>query len=227
MSSTRLPGKVLADVCGEPMLALLVRRLQASSELDGIVVATSTDEGDDPIEELAGELAVSTHRGPRDDVLSRFAGAAAGHAGPLVRVTADCPLIDAAVVDDVIGLFRSTDGCDYASNIEPRTFPDGLDVEVLSPATLAAASGLAVDAADREHVTTVIRSNPERFKSASLVCGEDLGDIRWTVDTEDDLEFVRQLVSRLDRRRHAAGMAEILAAVRQEPSLADYRGRRG
>jgi len=209
------------------MLTLLLTRLQRAHKIGDVVVATSTDGDDDPIEKLAGELAVRVYRGPRDDVLTRFAGAAVGHEGPLVRVTADCPLIDPTIVDDVLALFRTTPGCDYASNIEPRTWPDGLDVEVLSPEALQAASELAVTPEDREHVTTVVRRNADRFKSTSLVCNENLGDIRWTVDTLDDLEFIRQLVSRMGRHRYTAGIREILEAVRAEPSLADLHGRRG
>jgi len=228
MSSTRLPGKVLADVCGEPMLELLLRRLAGSHQLERIVVATSTERDDDPIEQVARDLSVGVHRGSRDDVLSRFLGAAAGHAGPVARITADCPLIDAEIVDAVISVFLTTSGCDYASNIEPRTCPDGLDVEVLSQDALETAAALALELAEREHVTTVIRRDPKRFKSASLACeGDGLGNVRWTVDTDDDLAFVRQIVARLGTRRHSAGLQEILAAVRAEPSLADYFGRRG
>jgi len=226
MSSTRLPGKVLADVGGEPMLALLLHRLKTSREIERITVATSTDAVDDSIEELARDLTVEVHRGPRDDVLSRFAGAVAGHTGPVARVTGDCPLIDAEIVDQVVALFRGTPGCDYASNVEPRTYPDGLDVEVFSPEALEAAALQALNPFEREHVTVVMRQHPERFRSASLTCEEGLADVRWTVDTDDDLAFVRQVVARLGRRRYAAGLQEILAAVTAEPSLADYRGRR-
>jgi spore coat polysaccharide biosynthesis protein SpsF (cytidylyltransferase family) len=224
----RLPGKVLADVGGEPVLALLLRRLRRSRDIERIVVATSTDPADDRIEQVARGMSCDVHRGSRDDVLSRFAGAATGHAGPLARVTADCPLIDSVIVDAVIDLFCGTAGCAYASNIEPRTYPDGLDVEVFSSEALGVVAAGAVDPQDREHVTPAIRRDPHRFRSASLVCEEEqLGDVRWTVDTHDDLEFVREVVARLGPRRYTAGMREILEAVRREPSLTNYGGRRG
>ena len=226
MSSTRLPGKVLADVGGEPMLALLLQRLKRSRQLERIIVATSTDLDDDRIEHHARDLGVEVHRGPRDDVLTRFAEAAAGHRGPVARLTADCPLIDPEIVDQVIALFRATPECDYASNIDPRTYPNGLDVEVFSSEALEAAAALAVDPYDREHVTVVIRQQPQRFGSVSLTCEDGMAGVRWTVDTDDDLVFVRQVVARLGTRRYAAGMREILAAVTEKPSLADYRGRR-
>jgi spore coat polysaccharide biosynthesis protein SpsF (cytidylyltransferase family) len=227
MSSTRLPGKSLADVCGEPMLALVLRRLQRSSAVERIVVATTTDPIDDEVEDVVRGLGFDVYRGSRDDVLGRFAGAATDHRGPLARVTADCPFIDPAIVDQVIDLFRRTAACVYASNIEPRTYPDGLDIEVVSADVLREVAATAIEPEDREHVTAAIRREPLTYPSAALVCDEQLGGLRWTVDTKEDLEFVRQVVTRLGPRRHSAGMREILAAVRDEPSLADYHGRRG
>jgi spore coat polysaccharide biosynthesis protein SpsF len=227
MSSTRLPGKSLADVHGEPALALLVARLGRAETLERIVVATSTDPHDDPVAELAGGLECEVHRGPRDDVLTRYVEAAGERPGPFVRITADCPLIDPEVVDGVVRLHAESQGAVYASNIEPRTFPVGLDTEVVSREALLRVSADAGDPADREHVTLVIRRDPERYPRVNLVHDPDLSHLRWTVDYEDDLEFVRLLVERLGERRHEAGLDEVLAAVRQEPSLAGYRDRRG
>jgi len=227
MSSTRLPGKSLADVGGEPMLGLLLRRLRRSHEVERIVVATTTASDDDPIEELAREMGEEAYRGSRDDVLSRFVGAAAGASEVVVRLTGDCPLIDPDLVDDVIRLYRRTPDCQYASNIEPRTYPDGLDVEVLSHEILERVGAETEDAHDREHVTTAIRRELHRLPSAALVCEPDLGELRWTVDTREDLEFVREVVRRLGLQRHTAGMSEILEVVQRDPSLAEYHGRRG
>jgi spore coat polysaccharide biosynthesis protein SpsF (cytidylyltransferase family) len=227
MSSTRLPGKSVADVGGEPMLVLLLRRLERARELERIVVATSTEPADDRIEEAVRETACDVYRGSRDDVLARFLGAAAGHAGALARVTGDCPLIDPELVDEVIRLFHRSPDCVYASNIEPRSYPDGLDIEVFSSATLEQLASDTDDPYHREHVTSAIRHDPQRYPSAALVGDEQLGNLRWTVDTMEDLEFVREAVARLGPRRHSAGMREILQAVRRDPSLADYKGRRG
>lgn len=217
MTSTRLPGKTLADVCGEPMLTLLIRRLRHASEVGRIVVATTTDPDDDPIEKLGHVLSFEVFRGGRDDVLGRFVGACDGHAGEAVRITGDCPLVDAGIVDEVIRLFHATDGCVYASNIEPRTYPDGLDVEVVACSTLRALADETDVAEEREHVTLAIRRNPERFPSVALVHDPDLGDLRWTVDTAEDLELVRRLVSMLGPNRYSAGLEEILAAARTRP----------
>ena len=209
------------------MLALLLRRLQRSHEIERIVVATSSEPADDLIEGVARTSGCEAYRGPRDDVLARFVGAAEGASGALVRVTGDCPLIDPDVVDELIRLFHHTPGCVYASNIEPRTYPDGLDVEVLSPEILRQVAAEADDPYDREHVTTAIRRKLQRLPSAALVCEEQLGELRWTVDTSEDLDFIREVVGRLGPRRHEAAMLEILAAVRTEPSLVAYHGRRG
>jgi spore coat polysaccharide biosynthesis protein SpsF (cytidylyltransferase family) len=227
MSSTRLPGKVLADVEGEPMLALLLRRLEQASSVGEIVVATSDAPSDDPLEALARSIGVRVHRGPLDDVLARFVGAAAGHDGPVVRITGDCPLTDPHVVDAVLKCFASTPGAGYGSNVEPRTFPDGLDVEVFSPDALRRADELATDAADREHVTTLMRRRPDLFPVASVTAPEPMGELRWTVDDRDDLEFIRAVVGRLGAQRHTATMADILTAVRRAPSLAGPDGLRG
>jgi spore coat polysaccharide biosynthesis protein SpsF (cytidylyltransferase family) len=227
MSSTRLPGKTLADVNGEPMLALLLRRLSHARRTDGIVVATSTDASDDPIARLALNLGMGVSRGPRRDVLERFLIAIGDRDGPIVRITGDCPLVDPAIVDDTVERFLSVSGCAYASNIQPRTFPDGLDVEVFDVAALRAVAREPLDSDDREHVTSAIRAQPERFRQAAVVCACDLGELRWTVDEPEDLEFIRALVRRLADRREQAGLAEILSAVHDEPSLAAFHGRRG
>lgn len=227
MSSTRLPGKTLAEVDGEPMLRLLLRRLGRARRIDRIVVATSTDALDDPIVGVAIDAGVAVSRGPRLDVLERFLLAIGDHQGPIVRITADCPLIDPAIVDDTVERFLSVDGCAYASNIQPRTFPDGLDVEVFDAAALRAVGREPLEIEDREHVTSAIRAQPGRFPQAKLVAARNLGELRWTVDEPGDLEFVRTLVLRLAGRRHEAGLAEILSAVRAEPSLAEYHGCRG
>ncbi len=209
------------------MLLLLLRRLSHARRIDGIVVATSTDASDDPIDAVASSAGVAVSRGPRRDVLGRFLLAIGDRKDPIVRITADCPLIDPSIVDDTVERFLSVAGCAYASNILPRTFPDGLDVEVIDAAALRAVGREPLEIADREHVTSAIRAQPERFRQAAVLGACNLGELRWTVDEPEDLEFVRALVRRLGARRHEAGLVEILSAVRAEPSLASYRGHRG
>ena len=150
------------DVCGEPMLAFQLRRLALASTVERTVVATSDRPDDDQIVRVARDAGAGSHRGPLDDVLTRVAGAAEGHDGEIVRLTADCPLTDPALVDQVVELHRSA-AVSYASNVEPRTFPDGLDVEVVSAAALREAAETVEDPLDREHVTTAIRRDPDHF----------------------------------------------------------------
>jgi spore coat polysaccharide biosynthesis protein SpsF len=226
MSSTRLPGKTLAEVGGQPMLALLLGRLSRARHVSEIVVATSTDPIDDPVARVAAELGIRIGRGPRDDVLARFLLIVGARAGPVVRITGDCPLIDPWVVDATVECFLATPGCAYASNIEPRSFPDGLDVEVVDADALRAIGREPLATVDREHVTSAIRIDPERFPTASLSQPENLGELRWTVDEPADLDFVRAVIGRLGDRRYEAGVDEILAAVRQEPSLITMGGAR-
>jgi len=227
MSSSRRPGKVLADVAGTPMLELMLRRLAAVEDVDELVVATSDARDDDRVAEVAAPLADRVHRGSLDDVLGRYVGAIGDRRGPVVRLTADCPLIDPGLVAEVVRRYATSPGCRYASNIDPRRFPVGLDTEVFDADALRETAAETDDPYDREHVTVALQRDPRRFGHASLVGEEDLGEVRWTVDFEDDLEFVRRLADRLGPRRLEAGWREMLAAVRAEPSLADFRGRRG
>lgn len=194
--STRLPGKVLADVGGMPMLAFQLRRLLPMARREGwtVVVATSDLPGDDPVADLGGDEGVAVVRGSEADVLRRFAQAAdAFPTDTVVRLTGDCPLTDPAVVAAVVALHRST-GADYTSNVLPRSFPKGLDVEAMSSTALRAADAAATAAADREHVTPYLYRHPERFRLANHSSGRDLGEEWWTVDSAPDLERVREIV---------------------------------
>jgi len=212
MSSSRLPGKVLADIGGEPSLSLLLARLSRAESLEEIVVATSEEPGDDPVAAVAKRSGARAYRGPLDDVLGRFAGAIGDHDGVVVRITADCPLVDPALVDGVAGLLDGD--AVYASNVEPRSFPVGLDVEAVRAETLRELARTATDPGDREHVTIAIRRDPDRYPREALLSGrDDLSDLRWTVDTTEDLERVRGIVNALGDRRHEAGWEEMLAAT--------------
>ena len=192
--STRLPGKVLQDLGGRPMLRFMLDRLRALDDVD-VVVATSTLGRDDAVADVADRAGCRTVRGPEADVLGRYSIALdESPAEHVVRLTADCPLMDATLVEQVIGAHLAADA-DYTSNVFPRSFPKGLDVEVVRAAALKAAADEASDQAEREHVMPFIYRRPERFRLATVRCLEWLGAERWTVDTADDLEFVRELVA--------------------------------
>jgi len=219
MSSTRLPGKVLAELGGDTMLAQVVRRLRAARRIDEIVIATSTGDDDDPVAREAGRLDTGLHRGSVSDVLARFHGAARAYrAEAIVRITADCPLIDPEVVDRVIGAL--TDAVDYASNTHDRSFPRGLDAEALHRDTLERIARLGSSAAAREHVTAFVMEQPALFRIAQVGAAHDDSDLRWTVDTADDLAMVRGLYAELGLGAVARPYREVVAAVRARPELA-------
>jgi spore coat polysaccharide biosynthesis protein SpsF len=194
--STRLPGKVLQEISGRPMLRFMLDRL-VTLNVDARVVATSTLPRDDAVADIAHDAGWGVVRGPEDDVLARFMVALDAHpAAHVVRLTADCPLSDPQLVDQVIT--RHLDcNADYTANVFPRMFPKGLDVEVVRAGALRAAGVEATDAGEREHVTPFVYRRPERFRLANLRNETGIGDERWTVDTADDLAFVRELVARM------------------------------
>lgn len=222
MGSTRLPGKVLVELAGLPMLAQQLRRLRRCTLADAIVVATTTHPGDDAIVELARREDAAWFRGSEEDVLSRFVGAARqSHADVVVRVTADCPLIDPLVTDRVIDeLVRHPGSCDYASNVLRRTYPRGLDAEALFFDTLQRVDRLAVSAQAREHVTMLVYAErPTLFLCRSVEDEANNADLRWTVDTAEDLRVVRTLYDALGLGERCAPYEETLGYARAHPEL--------
>lgn len=202
------------------MLERQIARLGRASTLDGILIATTTNATDDPVEGLSGRLGLPVFRGSEEDVLSRYAGAAAmADAEIVVRTTADCPLIDGAVVDSVVRALAA-DGSDYASNVAARTFPRGLDVEVLTRAALKRCAALARSRPAREHVTWFIHTEqPSLFKCSSVTSPVDASDLRWTVDTPEDLAMVRTIYAGLRLAERHLAYPEILSWVRARPEL--------
>lgn len=196
MGSTRLPGKVMLPVLGRPLLDWHLTRLARATQIDRIVVATSDDDRDDPIVELCRSLDIAFFRGSESDVLSRYAGAAAAFgAATVVRVTSDCPLIDPGIVDQVISTYGARRSeVDYMT-LDRDDFPRGLDTEVFSHAALAAADRVALDPAEREHVTPHIYRRPERFRCGTVENGERLGAHRWCVDETADYELVSRIIA--------------------------------
>jgi spore coat polysaccharide biosynthesis protein SpsF len=197
MGSTRLPGKVLKPIARRPMLAFMLERLR-TADAGPLVLATSDDARDNPVAALGRECAVPVVRGSEADVLSRFVLALDAFPSEcVVRLTADSPLADPDVITDALALHARL-GVAYTSNSLLRTFPDGLDVEVVDVSALREADACATRADEREHVTPYLQRHPDRFPIAQLDSGSDLGHLRWTVDERDDLERLRALVSRVD-----------------------------
>lgn len=224
-TSTRLPGKVLMDVSGEPMITHELRRLLAATQLDDVVVATTGSPTDDSIIEIAEKEGVRWFRGSEHDVLSRYVNAAReARADVVIRVTADCPLLDPAVVDSVVAsLDRATD---YASNVMRRTYPQGLDAEALHRDALERIDRLAVTEAAREHVTwLIVRERPELFVKRSVEAPTDDSDLRWTVDVGADLELVRGLYRELNLAEQRLSYESVVRHVRAQQQLADLNRR--
>ena len=217
MTSTRLPGKVLLPLGGETMLSRLIYRLRRAEACDAIVVATTDNSTDDPVAELCARLDVPCTRGSEHDVLGRYVAAAAQHdAERLVRVTADCPLLDPAIVDQLVEEHASS-GCDYVSNMLPPTWPYGMAVEVFSHAALISAHECATKASDREHVTPYIYGHPERFELRNVRNPTDLSGHRWTVDTPADYELVSRLFDAVYPGNPNFTLADLLATIAQHP----------
>jgi spore coat polysaccharide biosynthesis protein SpsF (cytidylyltransferase family) len=196
MGSTRLPGKVLADLDGEPLLAHVLRRAGAAASVDEVVLATTREPRDDALLSVAEAADVRIVRGSEDDVLGRYTVAAdAALADIVVRITGDCPLLDPAVVDTVVESLEKS-SADYASNILQRTFPKGLDVEALHHDVLTRVARLASSVAAREHVTWFIREErPDLFVRRSVTTEDgDWSELNWSVDSSEDLERVRALL---------------------------------
>lgn len=217
MTSTRLPGKVLLPLAGEPMLMRLMERLRRVQRADGIVIATTTNASDDPIAALCAQQGVPCHRGSELDVLSRYADAARLHAADVVvRITSDCPLIDPALIDQLIAVYEEGDS-DYVSNMLPPTWPYGMAVEVFSATALAQAHAEATQDAEREHVTPFIYWHPQRYRLRNVASPVALSHHRWTVDTPEDYELVRRLFDHLLPTNPHFTQADVLALLDAHP----------
>jgi len=239
MSSSRLPGKILADIAGQPMLTRVFTRTSRAKTLDDVIFATTTDPSDDPVAEYCDFSGIPFTRGNLFDVLDRYYQAASqAKADVVVRITADCPIIDPDLIDDVVNaVISDQSSVDFAANRLPppwsRTYPIGLDVEACTFKVLKKAWKSATETFHREHVmpyfyegVKLITENrtlqtgvsPRGFNIALLHHTTDFGDYRWTVDTPEDLEFMRQIYSRFDGRNDFS-WKEVLDLVHDEPQL--------
>ena len=218
-NSSRLPGKVLLDLEGRTVLERVVERVARARRVDEVVVATSTAEHDGRIAELCLKKDIKVFRGSLDDVLDRFYQCARSRqADAIVRITADCPLIDPAVINQVVGAHLAG-GADYTCNTMPETFPDGQDVEVFSFAALERAWKEAALGSEREHVTSYLRKNPGLFKLRNVACGRDLSTQRWTLDNEEDYALIKAVYAALHPKDPFFGMEGVENFLRGRPEL--------
>ena len=219
MRSSRLPGKVLLPARGKPMLAHLVERLRRVPSLDAIVLATTINAADEPLAEFSRAQGILCHRGSEDDVMQRVIGAAeAAGADLVVEITADCPIIDSGIVEQVIRMFREN-RCDYASNAHVRSYPDGMDTQVFSLATLRRSAAMTSDPLEREHVTLHIRRHPELFPPVHLVAPpeEHWPELGLTLDEEGDYRLLKTLIEHFGDANPYFTCREAIAALRARP----------
>jgi spore coat polysaccharide biosynthesis protein SpsF (cytidylyltransferase family) len=218
MSSTRLPGKVLADLAGKPLLYHVVQRAKQAASLQDVLVATTDRPADDQIAQACASMGFSCYRGSEDDVLDRYYQAArCAQSDVVVRLTADCPLLDPHVIDRVVTVFLEGD-FDYVSNTIEPSYPDGLDTEVFSAQALERAWREAKLKSEREHVTPYIWKQPALFRLHCVKHEPDLSALRWTVDEPEDLEFVRRVYAALGSTT-VFGMQEVIALIERRPDL--------
>ena len=224
MGSTRLPGKVLTNLCGHSVLAHVLNRVGACPSVDEIVVATTVDTIDDPIVNAASALGVAVFRGSESDVLARYYLAAQQHAADVVvRVTSDCPLFDSNVLEQMLAAFfagRSEDAPpDYLSNTLKRTFPRGLDAEIFTFQALKSAYDNAKAEYEHEHVTPYIYQNPELFMLKNFAGSADNAHHRWTLDTPQDLALITEIYDSLYRPGHIFTTEQVLLLLENRPEI--------
>lgn len=228
MGSTRLPGKVLRPLSGRPMLARIVERVRACPKIAAVIVATSDRDADEPIRQMCAAEAIDCFAGSEHDVLDRFYRAAVRAGGdPLIRITADCPLVDPALLGELVALYE-TGGYDHvgvatgagALFLGRGRFPDGLDAECFSLAALERAWREAASAPDREHVTPYIWRHKELFRCGQLTSTNDYSQLRWTVDNETDFEVIAKIYDALYRPSAPFLMDDVLRYLAAHPELA-------
>jgi spore coat polysaccharide biosynthesis protein SpsF len=217
MRSTRLPGKILRDIAGEPMLARVVERSQRAATVDEVVVATSELADDDIVERLCSDRSWVCFRGSETDVLDRYYRAAiAFRADLVVRVTSDCPLIDPRLIDEHVNLLlRHWTEVDFVTNMVKQTYPLGLAVEVMPMDVLARMKRMSQTDMLKEHVTTLAYVEPGWFQIDHIMHPVDLSHLRWTVDTAEDLELVRKIFQHFGHGRFS--WEEVLPVLEQHP----------
>jgi spore coat polysaccharide biosynthesis protein SpsF len=221
MGSTRLPGKVLRPIAGRPVIERIAERLAHCRELDEVVVATSVEPRDDAVAALAGRLGLRCVRGSEHDLVERIVlTASSTDADAVVRITADCPLVDPGLVDRVVQRWRESGGAlDYVSNVFPATYPDGLDVELITRATLERLERDAREPSFRDAPTSYIWAHPAAFRIANVAHDANLRGLRWTLDYPEDLAFIDAVFRELGRDDVVFTMREVLDLLRRRPEL--------
>ncbi|MFN0014461.1 MAG: cytidylyltransferase domain-containing protein [Saprospiraceae bacterium] len=228
VGSSRLPGKVLLDILGQPLLLRMLERVQAASLVGSVVVATTTDPADDPIETLCFEHGLPCYRGSVHDLLDRHYQVGLLHSADAVaKIPSDCPLIDPAVIDRVFRFFWENH-CDYAGNLHPATYPDGNDVEIIAMTALHRAWTEARRSLEREHTTPYLWENPHLFHTENIAWETGLNysmSHRWTIDYPEDYSFIRTVYEHLYPEKPLFTLQDILDLTHNHPAIFSLNSR--
>jgi spore coat polysaccharide biosynthesis protein SpsF len=219
MTSSRLPGKVLLKAAGKSMIEHLVNRLKNVPSLDGIVLATTTNEADNELEDLSKALSIYCYRGSEDDVMNRVIGAGESYgADVLVEITGDCPIIDPQIVEQVIRIFNANQ-CEYVSNAHVRSYPDGMDTQVFRLKTLKRSAAMTNDALDHEHVTLHIRNHPELFSQLHIVSPPETHwpELGLTLDELKDYELLKKIIEYFDSTNSLFSCRDVVMLLKEKP----------
>ncbi len=223
MASTRLPGKIMKEILGRPMLELLIERLKRAKKVDEIIVATTVNPEDEVVTRLAERVGVKWFRGSSEDVLDRVLQAAKFcKADVIVEMTGDCPLLDPEIVDMMVSKFLAGKGkYDYVANVIKRTYPRGLDTQVFPVAVLQEVSRMTQDPADRENVSLYIYEHPEKYRLLNVEAPPEIArpDLRLTVDTEDDLRLVREIFATIYPKKQNFTSLDVIKLIDANPAL--------
>jgi len=221
MASTRLPGKVMKEILGRPIIWHIVNRLKYAKLVNHTMIATSSNPADKEIVDFARKSKIDCYAGSEDDIVDRlYQASRQAKADTIVRITADCPLVDPALVDKVVKYYQDGRGkYDFISNTHPPTYPDGLDTEVFSFIALEKIWQEVTDKFKREWIVTNFWENPEIYHLGNIANDKDLSALRWTVDYPDDFEFVREIYERLFKPDKVFLMQDILDLLKKNPEL--------
>lgn len=218
-ASTRLPGKVLLTIRNKPLLWYLLKRLELVKTPNQIIIATSTSDSNKPLLDYLREQKINYYAGDENDVLDRFYRTAKHYSGEIiVRITADCPLIDSTLIDRGLDIFLN-DNFDYLSNVHPPTFPDGYDIEIFTFKALETSWKNAKLNSEREHVTPFIYNNPKIFSIENFQNDKDISNIRLTVDTKKDFILISKIIENFHDRWTKFDLKDVIAFINQNPHL--------
>ena len=218
-ASTRLPGKVLLTIRNKPLLWYLLKRLELVKTPNLIIIATSTSDSNKPLMDYLRELKINYYAGDEIDVLDRFYQTAKHYNGEIiVRITADCPLMDSTLIDRGLEIFLKNN-FDYLSNVHPPTFPDGYDIEIFTFKALETSWKNAKLNSEREHVTPFIYNNPKIFSIENFQNDKDISNIRLTVDTKKDFILISKIIENFHDRWTKFDLKDVITFINQNPHL--------